>query len=107
MFSDPVNTDAGDVDETLAEMYDSADSTVFKFETRETREAEALVAESTRAVGSGGTTSPTESPTESPTYGCVDKYQYDCTWYGDYNGCSAYGDGYSYGNYTANQACCT
>merc|ERR1712195_380730 len=120
MFSDPVNTDAGDVDETLAEMYDSADSTVFKFETRETREAEALVAESTRAMGSGGTTSPTESPTESPTYGCVDKYeddgsewhdsdgeQYDCTWYGDYNGCSAYGDGYSYGNYTANQACCT
>merc|ERR1712166_1227291 len=117
MFSDPVNTDAGDVDETLAEMYDSSDSTVFKFETRE---AEALVAESTRAMGSGGTTSPTESPTESPTYGCVDKYeddgsewddsdgeQYDCTWYGDYNGCSAYGDGYSYGNYTANQACCT
>merc|ERR1712195_19459 len=120
MFSDPVNTDAGDVDETLAEMYDSSDSAVFKFETRETREAEALVAESTRAMGSGGTTSPTESPTESPTYGCVDKYeddgsewhdsdgeQYDCTWYGDYNGCSAYGDGYSYGNYTANQACCT
>ena len=123
MFSDPVNSDAGDVDETLAEMYDSPDSTVFKFETRD-----ALVAESTRATGSGDTSETTQapssgytpSPTQSPTYGCEDKteddgtewhdsdgVQYDCEWYGDYNGCDAYGEGYADDNYTANQACCT
>lgn len=32
--------------------------------------------------------------------------EYDCDWYSNDGNCQAYGDGFEYGGYTANEACC-